>query len=184
MKSLEKGNILIADPSMIGDMIFSRSIVLLTDFNIEGAVGFVLNKPSKFFLNSFFDGIRNIFRIYIGGPVEGDSLYYIHKRPDLISNSSRITKNIYWGGDFTNIIELLQQDKIKPDEIKFFLGYSGWTEHQLEDEVEMNAWAVLEDGISEKIFSNHRISLWRECLKKLGNDYIIWANTPENPQYN
>lgn len=179
-----KGTLLIADPGMMGDVIFSRSIVLLTDFNQEGAVGFVLNKPSKFFLDTFFEEIKTPFRIYVGGPVEEDHLYYIHKRPDLIKDSVAIAKGIYWGGNFDTVIELAKANKIRSDEIKFFLGYSGWAENQLEEEVEMKAWILFNKDVNECVFSHSKVSIWKKYLKKMGDNYSIWANIPENPQYN
>ncbi|WP_404812346.1 YqgE/AlgH family protein [Capnocytophaga canimorsus] len=184
MNRVQKGNILIAEPSMIGDVIFSRSVVFLTDHGIEGTVGFVLNKPSEFYLDAFFDVIPDNFRIYHGGPVQQDSLYFIHSRPDIIEHSFHIGNGIYWGGNFKQIIEQINLGNLKTNEIKFFLGYSGWAEGQLEAELDMNAWVISDDIVPSQLFLSGSASLWRERIKTLGDEYLLWINTPENPQLN
>ena len=75
----KKGNLLIAEPTIIGDVSFNRSIVLLADHTHEGSIGFILNKPLKYTINDLIPEIEAAFKIYNGGPVEQDNLYFIHK---------------------------------------------------------------------------------------------------------
>src|SRR5690554_6750820 len=95
-----RGQLLIAEPSALNDDSFNRSIILLVACNPEGSVGFIMNKPSDYTLQSFIPEIRNNFTVYIGGPVEQQNLYFIHTRPDLIENSLEISKGLYWGWKF------------------------------------------------------------------------------------
>ncbi len=85
--NLQKGHLLIAEPSIIGDLSFNRSIILIADHNPEGSIGFILNKPLDFTLQDLIPEIEIPFEVYNGGPVEQDNLYYIHKTPELIPNS-------------------------------------------------------------------------------------------------
>jgi len=124
--NLKKGHLLIAEPSIIGDLSFNRSIILIADHNNEGSIGFILNKPLDFTLQDLIPEIEIPFKVYNGGPVEQDNLYYIHKIPELIPNSIEISKGLYWGGNFEKVTELIQNDKLNSDDIRFFLGYSGW----------------------------------------------------------
>ena len=80
---LKKGHLLIAEPSIIGDMSFNRSIIIIADHNTEGSIGFILNKPLDFTLQDLIPEIEIPFKVYNGGPVEQDNLYYIHKIPTL-----------------------------------------------------------------------------------------------------
>src|SRR5690554_6850718 len=116
-----RGQLLIAEPSAINDDSFSRSIILLVACNTEGSVGFIMNKPSDYTLQSFIPDLYNDFVVYNGGPVEQQSLYFIHTRPDLIENSLEISKGLYWGGNFEQVIEKIGSQEIQSDEIKFFL---------------------------------------------------------------
>jgi putative transcriptional regulator len=118
----KKGDLLIAEPSIIGDVSFNRSIVLLADHNEEGSIGFILNKPLEYSINDLVPEVEANFKVYNGGPVEQDNLYFIHKIPQLIPNSIEISLGIYWGGDFNKVAELIANNKINENDIRFFLG--------------------------------------------------------------
>ncbi len=128
--------------------------------------------------------IETDFKVYNGGPVEQDNLYFIHKIPELIPNSIEISLGIYWGGDFSAIIELINEKKITSNDIRFFLGYSGWDENQLENELQSNSWVVVENIYKKDIISKEDDSFWKEKMIEFGGEYSIWSNAPENPSYN
>jgi putative transcriptional regulator len=182
--SPEKGSLLVSEPSIIGDDSFSRSVVLLTEFNKDGVVGFILNKPLDCTLDQLIPEITLQLEVYQGGPVETDNLYFLHNIPDLIPGSYLIEDGIYWGGDFNAVSDLLSKGSITGDEIKFFLGYSGWERNQLENELESNSWVVVENTDSKNLLSNNMHDIWKKKMKKLGGDYELWSNAPENPSYN
>ena len=133
--NIVKGKLLIAEPSILNDDSFNRSIILLTEHNEESSVGFILNIPLNYTIRDLIPEINCSFKIYQGGPVEQDNLYFIHKIPELIPGSTQVSEEIYWGGNFEALKNLLQQKEIKNTEIRFFLGYSGWAKVQLEKEV-------------------------------------------------
>jgi len=99
-KQLEKGSLLLAEPGILGDATFARAVILVAEHGKEGSVGFMLNKPFSFTLNELVPEIKAKFKLYNGGPVEEDILYFIHNVPQLIPNSVEISRGIYWGGDF------------------------------------------------------------------------------------
>ena len=181
---LKKGQLLIADPYIIGDASFNRSVILLTDHDQEGSVGFIINKPLKYSINELLPDIKASFKVYNGGPVEQDNLYFIHNVPELIPNSVEISNGIYWGGDFESVKELINQRKINKTNIRFFLGYTGWEEDQLESEMEHNSWIVTTNSYENKIIGKSTIHFWKEKIIELGGDYVIWSNAPENPYLN
>ena len=143
--NIVKGKLLIAEPSILNDDSFNRSIILLTEHNEESSVGFILNKPLNYTIRDLIPEINCSFKIYQGGPVEQDNLYFIHKIPELIPGSTQVSEEIYWGGNFEALKNLLQQKEIKNTEIRFFLGYSGWAKVQLEKEVINKSWFVSEN---------------------------------------
>jgi len=180
----KKGDLLIAEPSIIGDLSFNRSIVLLTDHTNEGSIGFILNKPLEYTIGDLVPEIDAPFKVYNGGPVEQDNLYFIHNIPDLIPNSIEISLGIFWGGDFTEVASLISEKKISEKDIKFFLGYSGWEINQLEDELKSNAWVVTKNSYKKEIIEKDYEFFWKEKMIELGGEYSIWSNAPENPNYN
>jgi len=178
-----KGRLLVAEPSILNDTSFNRSVILLSEHNNEGSIGFIINKPSKYTLNDLIPEIESDLIIYNGGPVSTENLYFIHKVPDLIPDSIEITNGIFWGGDFEKIQELLENQILKEDDIRFFLGYSGWSKDQLQDELETTSWIVIENNY-QNIFDISHQSFWKDQLMKFGGEYRIWANAPENLSLN
>ncbi len=177
-----KGQLLIAELALTGDYSFGRSVIYLTEHNSEGSVGFILNKEIDLKLSDLLPDIQKDFPIYKGGPVDQDNLYYIHKMPEILPGSIAITNDIYWGGDFDLLYEKLKKGEISSDEIKFFLGYSGWMPYQLENEIDQKSWIIRDSQFN--IFQKRDASIWKEEIKKMGGEYLIWANSPENPNYN
>ncbi|MBW2962800.1 YqgE/AlgH family protein [Mesonia aestuariivivens] len=179
-----KGKLLVAEPSIIGDVSFNRSVVLLADHNTEGSVGFILNKLLDFDLSELIPGINKNFKVFNGGPVEQDNLYFIHKVPELIPGSIEIAGGIFWGGNFEVVKSLIQNNLIFEEDIKFFLGYSGWDSNQLDIELSANAWVVIDNKDNKGILQQDSANFWKEKMKELGGEYLIWSNAPENPSYN
>lgn len=180
----KKGDLLIAEPSIIGDLSFNRSIIILADHNPEGSIGFILNKPLDFTLQDLIPELESTFKVYNGGPVEQDSLYYIHRAPHLITDSIEISEGLFWGGNFEDVNELLQQEKLNPKDIRFFLGYSGWESNQLITELLANTWILSKNHHEQSIIEKVNSSFWKEKMLELGGEYSIWSNAPENPSYN
>ncbi len=185
--NLSNGKLLVADPSIIGDFSFTRAVILLADHNNEGSVGFILNKPMAHDLSTFVPEISQHFSVFEGGPVDQDRLYYIHSRSDCIPNSKPISKNLFWGGDFDVIKNMINDGELSSADIKFFLGYSGWSSDQLKEEVKRNTWIVLDDDDDDKrvnISSSNDATFWKAKMIRLGGHYAIWANSPSHPHLN
>ena len=179
-----KGDLLIAEPAIIGDVSFNRSIVLLADHTEEGSIGFILNKPLEYTIGDLIPDVKASFKVYNGGPVEQDNLYFIHKVPELIPESIEISLGIFWGGDFNKVAELITNNVINEKDIRFFLGYSGWNSNQLENELKANSWLVSKNIYKKDIIEKDYASFWKEKMLELGGEYSIWSNAPEDPNYN
>lgn len=182
-KNPSKGRLLVAEPSILNDKAFNRSVIYLTEHGEDGCIGFILNRPTKFVLNDLIPEINCDFKIYNGGPVEQENLYFIHNSPDLIPNSIQIDKNMYWGGDFETLNELLNNNVLKATDIRFFLGYSGWSVDQLKEELNESSWVVTENNYPNLLQLNSA-TLWKNQLMEFGGEYQIWANAPKNPALN
>ncbi|MCB0806522.1 MAG: YqgE/AlgH family protein [Bacteroidales bacterium] len=178
-----KGKILISEPFLI-DYYFKRSVVLLAEHNDEGSFGLIINKPVDLKLS---EAIKNFpdfnTQVYLGGPVKTDSLYFIHTRGELIEDSMQILDGLYWGGDIEHVKELITIGKLQPDEIKFFIGYSGWISKQLEGELSRNSWLVANIK-AEQVMQTDTEKLWTATVKQMGADYEYWTNFPLDPALN
>ena len=182
-QTIHKGNLLIAEPSTLTDSSFNRAIIFLTEHNDDGSVGFILNKPSKYVLKDLVFEINCDFRVYIGGPVENENLYFIHKLPHLIPDSIEVSKGIFWGGNYDAVKTYIEQGLIKKDEIRFFLGYSGWSVDQLDVEIKEKTWSLTQNTYPN-LFDVNSANGWKERLLEMGGNYKLWANSPEDPNLN
>lgn len=178
-----KGRVLIAEPFLPGSY-FSRAVILLVAYSKKGTIGFILNKQVELTVQDYINDFPDFEApVYIGGPVATDSLYFIHTRGDLIPGSIPVLGNISWGGDFDEVKRVVEIGLIKPTEIRFFLGYSGWDGGQLENELKENSWLV-NDVNSETVMRNLNMASWADFVRQAGDQYRIWTNFPENPAMN
>ncbi len=180
----KKGHLLIAEPSTLSDISFNRSVILLAEHNDEGSIGFILNKPLSYTINDLLPEIEASFKIYNGGPVEQDNLYFIHNIPEIIPNSVEISNGIYWGGDFETTKHLINTGEINKNNIRFFLGYSGWSVNQLEMELQENAWIIAENNSKSRLLSKPSTLFWKEKIIEQGGEYVLFSNAQENPILN
>lgn len=179
-----QGSLLLSEPFML-DPTFERSVVILCEHEPAGTLGFILNNKTNLLLSDLAEDIENQnFPIYIGGPVETNSLFFIHRAFDKLQSGICIKDDIYFGGDFDKLRFLIQENLISNEEIKFFLGYSGWSEKQLDDEIKENSWVVNDTFDSSLLFINDGENLWKQALINLGPKYAHVANFPKSPNLN
>ena len=181
---MESGKLLIAEPSVFGDHNFHRSIVIMVEKKESGFLGFIINKPLSYEIKDVLPEIHMDFPLYNGGPVEQDNLFFIHNAGHLIPGSNRIDNKLFWGGEFEKVVALVNDGLLGPKDIRFFLGYSGWSKGQLQQEIGDKSWVVVENPFAGKILSHQTERLWRDQMMALGGKYVIWSNTPENPYHN
>ena len=178
----QKGRIIISEPFLPGNF-FSRSAVLIVDYLSSGAVGFILNKPFKKQIKELMSIIPGyIPEVFAGGPVGNDNLFYIHTLGDMIGGSIKVKDELYWGGDFDELKTAIATGNAKPDQVKFFVGYSGWSPGQLENEIAENSWLVVDSDVKQVMKSNQ--NFWLESVKNAGGHYKTWFNFPEDPNSN
>jgi putative transcriptional regulator len=178
-----KGKLLVAEPSILNDSSFNRTVILLTEHSGDSSVGFIMNKPLELTIQDLIPEINCLFRVHQGGPVEQDNLYFIHKLPKLIPNSIEVGNGIYWGGDFDALSDSLNRNNIPENKIRFFLGYSGWSSNQLQNEISEKSWFCIENPYGN-IFEIENNSFWKNHLLKIGGKYQLWANAPSDPKLN
>jgi len=178
------GKVIISAPFM-NDYYFGRGLVLLLEHNENGSMGFIINKKTKLFVSDMIDGFPDIsIPLYIGGPVQTDSIFFIHNRPDLIDDSINIYEDLYWGGNFKQLRTFLAEGMIQVNEIRFFLGYSGWEANQLDEELNEETWIVSNKLSFNKIIKTDSDKMWQNTVISLGNKYLHWLNFPINPNEN
>lgn len=171
------GRILISEPTL-QDFYFRRSVVLLAEHNDDGSFGLILNKPINVKLSEISKEFPEIeVPIFLGGPVKTDSLFFLHRLGDKVANSMEIMEGLFWGGDIEEIKRMIKNKEVNKSDIRFFVGYSGWSSKQLEKEVKDHSWLVYNTNV-EEVISDEAHKLWGEKMRYMGGDYAIWANYP------
>lgn len=183
MNLLEAGILLIADP-FLKDPNFMRTVVFLCEHQDEGSFGFVLNRHYDYSLNELVSGLDDLkIPVFYGGPVQIDTIHFLHQYPDLIPGGYEIIDGIYWGGDFETAISLIRSKQIDPHRIRFFIGYSGWGSGQLKDELKEKSWLTVHAN-RKIIFHKQTDEIWKDSLRLLGGEYEMMINFPIDPQLN
>lgn len=180
----KQGNLLLSEPTM-NDFYFGRSVILLVDHNeTEGSFGIIMNKSLNVRLNEIVDFFQDFDApVYLGGPVAEDQIFFMHTLGDLIPDTFKIMDGLYWGGDNDTLNTLLSTGIANKDNVRFFLGYSGWQAGQLKDELTRNSWIVSHTD-SHTLLNTPPDNLWKEYVKRMGPTYKLWTQYPSNPENN
>ena len=181
---ITKGKALIAEPFMF-DSTFGRSVICICEHDAEdGTVGFVINKKTPYKISQLIEEINDFEApTFFGGPVSPGTLHYLHNVGDLLDGSIQIKPGIFWGGHFEKLIFLINSELIKPSNIKFFLGYSGWEAGQLDEELIHGSW-IVDDIDPNYIFKTKPRKLWSQILSNKGNTYSVIAQMPNSTRIN
>ena len=182
--SPERGDLLISEP-YLPDPNFERSVVYLCEHDDNGTFGFVLNKASLLHFEDVIEDVQDFKELLmIGGPVEQQTLHFLHRNPELMEGGKLILNNIHWGGNFDRLLSIIENRIIDPADFKFFLGYSGWSEGQLDEELSAKSWIVYKGATADQVFDTDPDELWRSVLKEMGGTFRMFSNYPSDPRLN
>lgn len=184
-EKIEKGSVLLSEP-YLDDPNFRRSVILIVESGDDGHFGLVLNQEledSK--LSDFLDLdlTKGDPKVYFGGPVEPESLHYLHSLGDRVKGSIKVGDNLYYGGEFEHLKMLLELGELKDTEVHFFIGYSGWSKGQLEEEQKINSWLV-SDLNHLDVLKKDSNKLWQHVLRNMGGKFKVISNYPIDPNLN
>ncbi|MEM9991368.1 MAG: YqgE/AlgH family protein [Bacteroidota bacterium] len=182
-KDIKAGNVLLAEPFM-RDGNFKRAAIFLCEHNEDGSLGFVMNKPLNMQVNELIADFPAFeAEVYFGGPVQTDTIHYIHDVGNLLEGSTKVVEGVYWGGNFSKLKFLISSGLIKPENIRFFVGYSGWSSGQLWEEMLQQSW-VLSQMHANYLFKSKAAMLWEEVMNHKGGTFSVIARMPNQPTWN
>ena len=161
-----------------------RTVVFICEHKEEGSFGFVLNKPFEQTLDDLITSFEGYpIPVYYGGPVQVDTIHFLHEYPELIPGGQEVMKGVFWGGDFEMVTTLIKNNEIDFNKIRFFIGYSGWSDGQLLDELKEKTWLTV-SATRRLVFHPTPDEIWKDSLLHLGGDYEMMVNFPIDPQLN
>lgn len=181
--SVRAGTLLVAPP-LSEDPNFQQAVVLVCEHGDEGTFGLILNRELTLRMEDVLEELASYpAPLSLGGPVQQNTLHYLHRLGDAVPESVAVADGVYWGGDFESIKSLVLAGRGKAEDLRFFLGYAGWGAGQLSEEIENGGW-ILADASVENIFPEDQGKLWRAVLRALGGPYAALANFPDDPRLN
>jgi len=180
----EPGDLLISQP-YLPDPNFERTVVLICEHDEKGTVGFVLNRRSNsVFSDVIFDTAHFDAPLYVGGPVQHDTLHFVHKDMLEMESGQFLGERLVWGKDFNRLLTLIDTHQIDEKNYRFFVGYSGWSPGQLLEELNAKSWIVYQNKDENLIFDFSSQDLWKKVLREMGGKYRVISNYPVDPRLN
>jgi putative transcriptional regulator len=164
-ENLAVGALLVSKPDL-EDPNFLHTVVVLVQYSEDkGAFGLIINRRSEQTLAKVLPDVKtaNTHLVYEGGPVQTDmmlALFRSHAKPD---EGQRVAGDVYETADSGSIQKIA--GAVTPDRFHAYVGYCGWGEGQLENEVELGAWAVLSPD-PRLLFDDDPDSLWQRLDRK------------------
>jgi len=178
-QDVKQGRLLVADP-YLEDPNFKRSVILLTGHtHEEGTIGFILNKPLRMDVENLLSDFPEFdSKLYYGGPVSTETIHFIHTAGKILDESQSLGGGLYWGGNYEQLKFLISNGLIRNKDIRFYVGYSGWSPGQLQEEMTVGSWMVAENDLNY-IFNTRSKHLWKNVLSNKGDHYAVIAEMPD-----
>lgn len=180
------GALLVAEP-FLRDEHFSHAVICLVEYSPDStAMGIVLNHPTPHRLKGLIEGVKRKedIKVWCGGPMSCDRLYYVHTLGELLPGAREIIPGLYIGGDFEAMLDYVNSGCPIEGCIRFFVGYSGWSRYQLDEELRNHVWAVTEIPRLSSMLTGSANGYWHRHVRALGPAFRGWLYHPLNPQLN
>lgn len=169
--TVKNGTLLLAQPFM-EDPYFEGSVVVVCD--AEATLGFILNKPLDITLGDLVPDLKGCdFQVYYGGPVEANTLNFVHRHGGLISNSEPVMRGLWMGGKFDDVLFLIKQGLIESHDILFFIGYTGWNPEQLAEEISEKSWILAPTDLNYMFNVDDPALLWHDIMQNMGGHFQV-----------
>lgn len=182
-----QGRLLVAEPTL-ADPNFHRSVVLLLDHGVHGALGVVLNRPGdvpvRDVVPTWAPYVTDPATLFVGGPVSMEAAICLARCPAGVE--SPVWTPIGDADEQLGVIDLHGDPTDAPvgvQGLRIFGGYAGWSAGQLESELAMDGWLVL-DAEPDDVFSDHPEELWRRVLARQRGPVRRFAAFPADPSLN
>ncbi len=184
--SYSKGSFLIANP-VLPDPNFSRTVVLLCNHNEEGSFGLVINRNSGLKSTEVFASSELLTgyegEVFIGGPVAPSQVFYLCRSSRSLPEMEEVCPGVHMGMSW-EALETVLPDLPNPNEdLRFYMGYSGWGSGQLAGEMDQRSWLTC-NASDPFVFTSPEQHIWPKVVQSLGKDYEYLLHAPVDPRNN
>lgn len=175
------GRLLVASPRLDGSW-FERSVVLLLDYGEQGAVGLIVDRPSRLLLADLLPEIPELRTrkdpVFLGGPVDHSSLFMLLRSARPPPESRPVLADVHLSQSLVALRSLLGRD-VAGSRFRAYAGCAGWAPGQLDAEISRGDWMIA-PGSAEDVFSRNPLELWQRLVHEHGG---VQVRAPEpNPE--
>jgi putative transcriptional regulator len=166
-EDLAPGKILVTARSS-PDPMFAESVILLVNYDESGALGLMLNSPTEIHISEALAKLKGAKKspdfVYLGGPVEPEGVLALLRAPGRSGDLTHVARGTYLASSRKVLEDALSQGK-RSGELRVYLGYCGWTEGQLRNEVSHGAWYIFNPS-DDIVFDPKPGSLWKRLIER------------------
>lgn len=168
---LEAPCLLVASPEL-ADPNFKRSVILLCQHSREGSLGFIINRPLEVVLGKLLEdcsGLDGLTEqpVYMGGPVQVNSGTIIYNGEGEHDESVHLGGGLYMTGSLEKLKRMCDESQSGPRFCRFFLGYAGWGQGQLEWEIRNHSWFCAPIDV-QTVIGTPPDQLWDATMHRMG----------------
>lgn len=164
---LAAGKLLVARET---DRRFSETVILLIQYDEQGALGLTLNRKTKVPIS---EALKNAEKwsdpVYLGGPVETEAVFGLLRSRDKQKDMKQVLDEVYWVASKSGIEKVLARGP-KAAQMRIYLGYSGWGAGQLDNEVREGSWYIF-DASADLVFDSDPSTLWKRLKDRTEQRY-------------
>lgn len=164
---LAAGKLLVASPDL-PDPNFAKTVVLLVQYDEDGVVGLILNRRSKVPISRVLDELAGAKSrpdpVYAGGPVGRSDVLALVRSAQAPGDAKRIFADVFLVSS-KDALEKAFASANDIDKLRVYLGYSGWTTQQLQNELDLGAWYIFQGNI-KAVFDSNPEGLWPRLIRE------------------
>ena len=179
--SLGAGKVLVASRNL-GDPHFAKTVILLVRYDAQGVLGLVLNHRTDIPLSRALESLKaakdRSDPVYLGGPLGTAAVFALYQSPAKFDGAEHVFGGIYLINS-KPLFEQTMSSQPKPDVFHVYLGYAGWTQDQLRQEVELGAWFIF-PADTGAVFNADPDALWPKMIRQTEMQYAEarWYEPP------
>ncbi len=181
------GTLLASVPQML-DPNFMHSVVVMVEHHAKGALGLVVNHPTELSLAALTQGHPLLdgfdFPVYGGGPVGHEGLQFLHRLEGVIEDGLPLGEGLFLGGRIDDLARALREGKATSRDLRFLIGYAGWGEGQLDQELASGSWVPAPPNPDLIFHPEGGEPVWRELLRGLGDVGRTLSQLPPDVNWN
>jgi putative transcriptional regulator len=166
-KSLGAGKLLVASRNL-GDPHFAKTVILLARYDEHGVLGLILNRRTDVPLSRVLESLKGAKDrsdpVYVGGPLEIPAMFALLQSTAKLDGAERVFDSVYLIAE-KSLFEQTISARPDPGVFHVYMGYAGWTQEQLRQEVDLGAWFIFPAETST-VFNADPDSLWLQMIRK------------------